>query len=88
MTLRLDKAILNLLDALELKHDAYNKKMLGILTNNIISKTITTCDEIDRYNINIIDIDDIHELNTKKSLQKEKYIICNEYNDKIKFKYE
>nr|WBF71198.1 hypothetical protein [Megavirus caiporensis] len=64
---------LNFQFLLKLKHNLYNKKMLGVLFNNIISKTIITCDEIDRYKINIIDIDDIDEWN-KKNLFKKKNI--------------
>ncbi|BCS82831.1 hypothetical protein QLL95_gp1292 [Cotonvirus japonicus] len=87
--LQLDKKFLNILDRLNLEHNTYNKKMLGLLINNIISKTQTTCDdETDCYDINAIDIDNVKKLNTKKSLRKKKYMIYSDYkNSSIRFKF-
>ncbi|AFX92092.1 hypothetical protein CE11_00060 [Megavirus courdo11] len=87
--LELDKKFLKILDESKLKHNTYNKKMLGILINNIISQTQTTCDdENDSYEINIIDIDEINKLNNDKSLRYDKYMIPNDYdNTSIRFKF-
>ncbi len=64
--------------------------MLGILIHNMLHNTETTDDiykESD-YDTKAINIKNINELNSEKSLHNDKYMIYDNYeNESIRFKY-
>ncbi|AFX92091.1 hypothetical protein CE11_00059 [Megavirus courdo11] len=88
--LLLDKKLLNVLDVLELEHNLYNKKMLGVLIHNMLHNT-ETADDIYKesdYDTKAINIKNINELNSEESLHNDKYMIYDNYeNESIRFKY-
>ncbi|BCS82829.1 hypothetical protein QLL95_gp1294 [Cotonvirus japonicus] len=86
ITLSLDKKSLKILDELKLDQNNFNKKMLGILLNNIIHESARICEKDDDYEMREIEYSKIKTLNTKKSLKNDKIMIY-DHNNTIKIKY-
>ena len=60
---------LTILDILKLEQNVYNRKMLGVLINNIVARTERECDdECCCYQEQEIDCNELSEINNNKSL--------------------
>ena len=62
-TLKLDKLFLKILDRFKLKNNANNRKMLGILINNLVVQTKIICDSETNYDESIIENEDVDKCN-------------------------
>lgn len=74
--MKIEKNALEILDLSQLDQNTYNMNMLGLFLNNIIAYTQTKSgDDCDVHEEAIIDCHDVNDLNSKKSLKENNYLI-------------